>query len=132
MAEKGGVTILLFHCFFNEHESITSFMHSYDNELYNILPNTYAVCVAYNSVLPRKIPAGFFVKTSYTHDDKDFVNALFGLVATTNGLNGLSSKRISFLPARIGVDGPAPLTEREMLRIMATQNFKYSTSEVVQ
>ena len=46
--EKGGVTLLLFHCYFNSSESLTHFMHDLDHSLYSELPYLYSVCIADN------------------------------------------------------------------------------------
>ena len=64
--EKGGVTLLLFHCYFNSSESLTHFMHDLDHSLYSELPYLYSVCIADNSTNNKKITAAFSIKTLIT------------------------------------------------------------------
>jgi hypothetical protein len=125
-AEKGGLSVLLFHCLFNDGGSITHFTHEYDPELYQVLPNLYAVCIAERSGNNRKITGGFVIKTSYTHNDQDFLATLTQAVSIEPRLSNLVGSRASFLPARIGVPVGGPITEAEMLRVMVDQSLKHS------
>jgi hypothetical protein len=126
-ATEGGVTLLLFHCIFNGDGSITHFMHDIDLGSYQSLPNMYAVYIAERSSKQKKVTGGFFVRTSYTHDDTDFNRALSNSVAAIPRLDKIITKHSFFLPARVpSPDGP-PVTENEMLRAMITQALKHSS-----
>lgn len=122
--QKGGLSVLLFHCLFNSNGSVTHFMHDFDVELYHSLPNLYAVCISDTSSKRKKITAGFFIKTSYSHQDSDFIGALTNVVSIDTGMKSLINERSSFLPARIGISG-APPSEDEMLRAVVTQALKH-------
>ncbi|MGB8011035.1 MAG: hypothetical protein WCF68_05440 [Terriglobales bacterium] len=123
--EKGGATIPLFHCFFDGDESITHFMDKFDPALYEALPYLYAVCIAKTTEKAKTVVAGFFIKTSYTHNDPDFMDALNLAVAGTPALQALIGEGTSYLPARISIPGGPP-TEAEMLRVMFEQHLKFS------
>jgi hypothetical protein len=126
-ATKAGVSFLLFHCIFNGDGSITHFMHDIDLESYQSLPNMYAVCIAERAGKQRKVTGGFFIRTSYTHDDKDFDNALAIAAAGVPRLDKLITKDSSFLPARVQTPAGPPLTEKEMLKAMLSQQLKHSS-----
>lgn len=83
-------------------------------------------CIADNNGAMKTIPAGFFIKTSYTHDDAGFLDALAGVAETVFSPNLLSGWKASFLPARIGLPDDAPMTEQEMLRVIVQQCFKHT------
>lgn len=125
-AQKDGLSILLFHCLFNDDGSITHFTHEYDPELYQALPNLYAVCIADRSGNSRKITGGFVIKTSYTHNDKDFLATLTNAMSIEPRMNALIGTHSSFLPARVGIPVDGPITEAEMLRVMLDQSLKHS------
>jgi hypothetical protein len=122
--QKGGLSVLLFHCLFNSNGSITHFMHDFDVELYQSLPNLYAVCISDTSSKQKKITVGFFIKTSYSHQDSDFIGALTNVVSIDTGMKNLINERSSFLPARIGISGGHP-NEDEMLRTIVSQALKH-------
>jgi len=126
MTKKGGVTIPVFDCIFHGVESIESFAREFDVGLYQTLPNLYGICLSDNSNGRRKIVAGFSVKTSYTHDDEEFLPAITAAVVSSEKLRPFLGPQTTFLPARLGVVGSAPLSEQEMLRLMATQFLKYA------
>jgi len=128
MSKKGGVTIPLFHCIFNEYESITHFMRTYDEVLYKKLENLYAVCISDNSGPKKKIVAGFIVKTSYTHNDSEFLDAITEVALSTEELKQHVGRNTSFLPARLGITGSTPPSEPEMLNVMSQQFLKFSTA----
>lgn len=127
--QKGGVSALLFHCLFNTDGSVTHFMHDFDVDLYHSLPNLYAVCIADTSSNQKNITAGFFIKTSYSHQDSDFVGALANVVSIDTGMKNLINERSSFLPARIGISG-APPSEDEMLRVISSQALKHGVGGI--
>jgi hypothetical protein len=123
-SQKGGVSVLLFHCLFNSNGSVTHFMHDLDVELYRSLPNLYAVCISDTSS-KQKITAGFFIKTSYSHHDSDFLGALTNVISMESGMRNLIHERSSCFPARIGISGDAPPSEDEMLRLIVGQALKH-------
>lgn len=126
--QQGGLSVLLFHCFFNGSESITHFMHDFDLELYRSLPNLYAVCIAETSEKYKNLTAGFIIKTSYTHHDSDFVTTLNNAVSIAPNLKSLTNKHSTYLPARLSMPGDTPPTEAEILHIMMTQALKHSVA----
>ena len=79
-SQQGGVTTSLFHCVFNDDGSITHYLDEADPGLSQALPNTYAVCLADNSGATRKVVAGFVAKTTFTHNDSGFQDAMYGIV----------------------------------------------------
>ncbi len=123
--QKGGLSVLLFHCLFNSNGSVTHFMHDLDVELYGSLPNLYAVCISDTSLKQRKITAGFFIKTSYSHHDSDFIGALTNVISIDTGMRNLINECSSFLPARIAISGDVPPSEDEMLRVIFAQALKH-------
>lgn len=127
-SQKGGVSVLLFHCFFIGNESITHFMHKLDLELYRALPNLYAVCIAETARKHKKLTAGFVLKTSYTHHDPEFITALTNAVSIEPRLMDITNKDFTFLPARLGITGDTPPTEKEMLKVMMTQVLKHGVA----
>lgn len=128
MTKHGGVTIPIFHCVFNGHESITSFTREFDENMYRALPNLYAICLSDNSSAARKIVAGFFIKTSYTHQDPEFLDAITAVAKSTKELSKFMEVKSSFLPARLGPTDSEPLSELEMLKIMSEQSLKFSAA----
>ena len=73
-------------------------MHDFDIELYRSLPNLYAVCISDTSSKQKKITTGFFMKTSYSHQDSDFIEALSNVISTDTGMKNLINERSTFLP----------------------------------
>ncbi len=126
MNKKGGVSIPIFECIFNQAGSFTSFERDFDENLYMVLPNLYAVCIKDKSHKPHIIIGGFFIKTSYTHKEKEFLDSLHAVVETSPNLGHFLGPNITFLPARLGIKGSAPLSENEMLKVMLTQFLKFS------
>lgn len=128
MEQKGGVTIPVFDCIFDPTgQSIESFMRDYNEALYRSLPNLYAICITESGAGQRRIVAGFIVKTTYTHQEAEFVLALSAALQSSEKLRKFYSPTTSFLPAKVGVPDPSPLSEQEMLRIMLTQFTKHAT-----
>jgi len=126
MAEdKGGVTLLLFHCYFNASESITHFMHDLDLTLYPELPNLYSVCIADNTTANKKVTAAFAIKTTYNHNDADFINVLTNVVATDPELLSHLNDKTTFLPAKLKINGQ-PLSEKEYLQVSLQQYMKHN------
>jgi len=126
--QQGGIGLLLFHCEFNKNlGSITHYMENFDEILYKSLPNLYAVCIAITDKNKKEIHAGFFIKTSFQHGSSEFLTNLELAVQSIPNLKKYPSKRMTFLPAKIGIDGPPP-TETEMLKIMTTQYTKFSVA----
>lgn len=123
--DKGGLAVLLFHCYFNGSESITHFMHDLDTSLYSDLPNLYTVCIADNSTQNKKITAAFTIKTTHDHNDPDFINILTNVVSIDQDLLAHLNDKTTFLPARINFSGQ-PLTEKEHLQISVQQFMKHN------
>ncbi len=123
---KGGLTIPIYHCIFNQ-GSITHYLHEIDPDLLAQLPNLYAVCVATKVSGRRNVVAGFFVKTSYTHQDREFGDACRGAIAFMNEINPLLDSEFSLLPARVSIGGAdtSPLSEDEMNAYIFQQYFKF-------
>ncbi|MBA1290578.1 hypothetical protein [Pseudomonas japonica] len=129
MSERGGVSIPVFECLFNGSESITSFTKEFDRTLYEALPHLYVVCISKNKGKLKQLVGGFFIKTSYHHDDgHDFTAALHAALMTSDTLRRFDGPEYSLLPARLGVLGADPLSEGEMLRIFGQQYLKYNTA----
>lgn len=125
-SDKGGLSLLLFHCVFTE-ATVTHFMHEFDLDLYRQLPHLYVVCLAETSRNIKTVRAGFVIKTSYTHNDNDFLQTLTNVVSMEPRLECLITDRSSFLPARLSFLDDEPITEEEMLRITVQQSFKHGT-----
>ncbi len=126
--DQGGVTTPLFHCIFNGAESITGFMHETKDELVIILPHLYAVCLTNATRGSKQVVAGFVVKTSFTHYDAGFLDALNGVVSATPSLNRLRDDQSTLLPARIEITETGPLSEEDFSRLMVHQFVKHSIS----
>lgn len=124
-ANSGGVSLLTHYCLFNNSDSITHFSNDTDSDLYQLLPNLYAVCISDNSQANRKITAGFVLKTTYTHDDPEFLDTLVNIVSQKPELQSYYNDKTSFLPAKLNVTGK-PLTEAEFLQIMQQQFLKFN------
>lgn len=87
MPAKGGVSVPVFECIFNGATSITSYTRSFDQTLYELLDNLYVVLISKNTV-KREIVAGFFIKTSLTHNDgEDFQDVLEAALITSQNLS---------------------------------------------
>jgi hypothetical protein len=126
-ASESGISMMLFHCLFHADGSTTHYHHDYDEDIYSVLPNLYAVCIADRPGRARKIPAGFIIKTSGHHHDNDFVNALRASVASIEVLSRLMTPKPSFLPAKITVPNGGAITETEMLKVMVNQAMKHGS-----
>lgn len=125
-ANQGGLSLILHHCFFNGAESITHYVHNVDPDLYKSLPNLYVVCISDNSGKHRQIKAGFSLKTSYTHNDPEFLNVIFNTISSAvPALSQFCDKNYSFLPAKLSTSDHQ-LTEDEFLRAMVQQYMKYN------
>ncbi|MGQ1270019.1 hypothetical protein ACT4XR_19970 (plasmid) [Acinetobacter baumannii] len=124
-SDRGGLTVLLFHCFFNGSESITHFTHDINLELYEGLPNLYSVCIADSSTSNKKVTAAVFIKTNLHHEDPDFSTTLVNVLSINPDLHSHLNEKTKFLAARIKMDGP-PLSEREYLKISVTQYMKHN------
>lgn len=125
MVGKGGVAVPLNWCVFDGFNSVLHDTFSTDPELLRVLPNVYAVCIAQRSSIPKKIVGGFFVRTSYTHNDAEFADALANAMAAVPAFRELVPELHSFLPAR--VDAPLDVTEDEMLTVLLSQKLKFTT-----
>ncbi|MDX2503678.1 MAG: hypothetical protein QNL62_04265 [Gammaproteobacteria bacterium] len=120
------MTIPMFHCIFNGHESITSFIHDFDEKLYKSLPNLYAICISNNRGSTKNIVAGFFVKTSYTHEDSEFLDAITAVTKSNKELAKTVGDNASFFTDRLTISGSKPLFDNEMLQVISQQALKFS------
>lgn len=104
-------------------------MHETNPALLDLLENSFAVCIRCNSGPSRGgVVAGFIVKTSYRHGDKDFTDALSGVILGVPHLQGFLATHNSFLPSKLSI-GPGPeLSEKEMLHILLEQYIRLSSS----
>ncbi len=125
MSQTGSVSIPLFCCVFNQGTSVTHWSVSFDRALYDALPHLYLVCLADNTVRPRKIVGAFMVKTSRHHNDADFLEAMLLALVSFEKLKPLVDPQTSMLPARIGLAGPPP-SEEEFVRLAFQQYTKFS------
>ncbi|MFT5723864.1 MAG: hypothetical protein ACI9JN_000981 [Bacteroidia bacterium] len=75
----------------------------------------------------KEVGAGFFIKTSFHHNDLKFLNHLELVVRSTPELEKYYEPNIFFLPAKIDVDGPPP-SEEEMLKLITNQHVKFSVA----
>ena len=128
MTRKGGLAIPTLDFLVEDSELITIFDREFDESIYSKLENLYIVCIIDRSSGSKRVVGGFFTKTNYSHRDKEFTEVLMGLISLSPTLDGLAHKKASLHPARLGVLGDTPLSEDEMLRIIATQNLKLSES----
>ncbi|MBK0035185.1 hypothetical protein IBT47_23130 [Erwinia sp. S43] len=68
----------------------------------------------------RDVKAGIAVLTSHTHHDKEFQDAVMGLIRTSPVLKPISEKsNMSLLPARLSVQGEIP-TEDELKGVFSS------------
>jgi hypothetical protein len=125
MDDKGGVAVPLNWCVFNGFDSVRHDTFSTDPELLRLLPHVYAICIARRDSDPKVIVGGFFVRTSYTHDDVGFSEALGGAMAAVPAFQEFAPEAHSFLPARMRA--PLDITEDEMLKVLFSQKLKFTT-----
>lgn len=125
MAGKGGVSVPLNWCTFNGFDSMLHDTFTTDTELLKLLTNVYAVCIARRDSKPREIVGGFFVRTSYTHDDPEFAASLANAMAAVPAFSGFAPELHTFLPAK--VSAPLDIPEVDMLRLLMSQKLKFST-----
>lgn len=125
MIGKGGVTVPLNWCVFNGFDSILHDTVSTDVALLERLPNVYAVCIAKRNSSPKTIVGGFFIRTTYTHDDPEFPDALANSMAMVPEFHRFAPEFHSFLPAK--VRAPLDVTEEQMLDVLVSQKLKFTT-----
>ena len=90
--------------------------------------NLYLVCMAKKKGELRDVKAGIAVLTSHTHHDKEFQDAVMGLIRTSPVLKPISEKsNMSLLPARLSVQGEIP-TEDELKGVFFQQYLKHSSA----
>ena len=125
MVGKGGMAVPLNWCVFSGFDKVLHDTFTTEPELLKQLSNVYAVCIARRNSNPRTIVGGFFVRTSYMHDDPEFPEALAGAMAAVPAFRKFAPELHSFLPAR--VSAPLDVTEDEMLRLLLAQKLKFTT-----
>ncbi|WP_343742150.1 hypothetical protein [Herbaspirillum huttiense] len=127
--KKGGVSIPLLECIFHQGISTTHFTYDFEPSLYDLLENLYIIVVANNSYRPRSIPVGIVVKTSYTHEDPEFLSAVCSLLSESqNVAKHFDPEVCSLLPMRLKLSHGKPITENEMLYYLQMQYFKFAPS----
>lgn len=125
MVGKGGLAVPLNWCVFNGFESMLHDVFTTDPQLLKQLPNAYAVCIARRQTNPRLIVGGFFVRTSFSHEDKEFSGALANAMNAVPEFRKFAPEAHSFLPAKVQV--PLDVTENEMLNVLLSQKLKFTT-----
>lgn len=126
MVEKGGVTVPLNWCIFNGFDTVVHDTLKTDEELLRKLPHVYAVCIAQRNSNPKEIVGGFFVLTTYTHEDAEFPEALAQAMFAVVAFRKFAPQDHSFLPAR--VSAPIDVSEEEMVKLLLRQKLKFTTS----
>ncbi|EHP44174.1 hypothetical protein OR16_04322 [Cupriavidus basilensis OR16] len=128
MNKPGGVSFCIFHCLFNPDGSIVHHAHSFDEELYALMPHLYAICVAAGGkALPRRRIVGcFFMRTTHHHEDAAFNEAIDAVCEIVPQFTAVSRSTRSYLPARLGIKGSKPPSELQMLDVALTQYVKWS------
>lgn len=127
----GNITTLIFHCIFNNDGSIWHVMHENINAIAEPLPNTYAVCIAENKEGKKLIRAGFVMKSTLHHTNDGFVLSLKNACMSFNELKPfILADNISFLPAKLGMNGIQLPTEDECLNTLYNQYIKHSKTSL--
>lgn len=86
------------------------------------------VCLAKKRGELRDVKAGIAVLTSLTHHDREFQDAIMGLIRTSPVLKPVSEKsNMSLLPAKISIEGEIP-TEDELKNVFFRQYLNHSSS----
>ncbi len=125
MQEDPKIGLLIMSALFRGDE-ITSHTHEFDPEFYKPLPHLYCILVADRPAGPSRFVAGMIIKTSRSHhDEHEFREAVMGLLAMSPPLSKVAGKALSFVPGRVTMADPEPVTEEECLRILAMQLYKH-------
>ncbi|MGR5113042.1 hypothetical protein [Vibrio jasicida] len=121
------LTTVLFHCVFNKDLSITYFMEEDVDEVTTHLPNLYVVSLCQREQGNIKnIVGAMIVRTSLSHNEQSFSEALYDLCLTKKELSPfMSSKQVTFLPAIVSFDGDPLLKEEECIEIVTQQYWKH-------
>lgn len=123
----GGLSCPILHCIFSS-GSVTHYTHDVDPILVDQLPNLYAVCLANRTAGKRNVFGGFFIKTTYSHDDvQEFGAACKAAMSTMKELQHFLDDSTSLLPAKIAAPGTEeqPFTENELLGVIFKQYVKF-------
>lgn len=91
--------------------------------------NLYVVCLAGRKGELREVKGGLAILTSLTHQEPEFLDILMMSVSNIEVLKSLATKsNMSFLPARITIEGEVLPSEDELNRVFYNQYVKYSSS----
>jgi hypothetical protein len=124
MTRKGGTTMTLFHCVFGGRAPISCRVHEIDAQMYQSLPNLFAVCLVNSDRRSRHVAAGFLVKTSLSESDPQFEDALADVTTSIDELKRLLTARSMLMPAHLTVSDASPLIEEEMMSVLARQRLR--------
>lgn len=124
---NNGVSLLMFHCLFNDGGSITHFSHKFLPELYDALSNLYVVCIVNRSEGIKKAVGAFVIKTSLAQDNPNFLLILKSTVATEPRLINLIDSDSSLLATKLNVPVGKSISENEMLELMMRQAILHGT-----
>lgn len=133
MSTLGAVSRPIFSCVFgDDHEEIhyNHLPHHHDAPA-GLQGSFYAVCVADNTCLERRIVAGVVLQATCHPEDADFAQTLGKSILTVVPLTGLLSSRTSLLPAKLSVSREGVLSVREMLTVLRLQKRKHSKGAVL-
>ncbi|ARP82922.1 hypothetical protein CAL12_20285 [Bordetella genomosp. 8] len=123
------LTAVIFHCVFNPDGSITHYGHTFEMNVFESMPNLYAVTVVERrSSETVKVHGCFFMVTTATHEDIRFEEVVGDAFRNVRAFKAIDEKRLRFKPARLGNLGGGPPTEKEMLRVALTQYLKFDTT----
>ena len=127
-AKNRGLTVALVYCTFQGYNSMTHYMQRGIEEFEKSLPNLYSISIAKNSKGKKDIVAGLVIKTSYTHQDAEFMDAIrLAIKASDKIKHLLDEDNISFLPARLASED-ANCQEEALVYVMYQQFVKHSTA----
>jgi len=126
LSNKVGIIQNLFHCVFNALEgTIEHHYHKPDTKLYHSLPNLYLICIASSQSGHRKIEGAVSIKTTRSHDEPGFNEAVRDLIITLKEFSHIVNAEFSILPAKISIDGP-PLSDKELINLATKQYMKFT------
>ncbi len=120
------ITSVLLHCFVNDgYQSVTHFLHDFDEQMYKQLSHLYCVSISHNKGNEKSIVGLFFIKTDSHHDEHDFIDVLRGVLTICDKMEKFNTEEYSFLPTRLGVVGDEAISENEMLSFIGQQLVRH-------
>ena len=108
------LTMPFYACFLFVDGAVTGYEIEYDDAAYQALPNLYLVNILNVVDGAKRLVAGQFIKTSKTHEEADFAEAIHGAASLCPPLHPFLQVPHSFIPSRIIAPGGNKLTENEM------------------